>query len=282
MFGRFVGIDWSGAKGRWQKGLQVAVASSGTSCPRLERGPGPKDKWSRTDVVTWISHEIESQRTLIGLDFAFGFPSIEGLGSVLDWAYVDKLCAMCDNFYGGRFFRVSGAAHSEFVNSPWLPKQRYSAHYLRETDRAAKRLKGATPQSVFNAIGAAQVGPSSTSGMRVLLHLRKNCKDKVVVWPFDPLQPVRSVIVEVFPRYFPLSKNLSPKMAHHDSLNAALGAFGSDPVDDPPQSEDEGDALICAAALRALSSNETSFRIPHQIASREGWIFGVPFAEATA
>ncbi len=273
LFDCFVGIDWSGDKKEWQKSLKIALARPGSSAPKLVSGNGPKGHWSRTDAVRWIEELIDKERALIGLDFAFGFPPT---GLSLDWEYVEQLCRADVNLYGGRFFRSPNSPHSCFVNSPWIARDKYFSGCLRATDHAAKQTKGGRPQSVFNAIGAAQVGPSSISGMRALLHMRRNCADKIAIWPFDELDHSRSVLVEIFPRYFPLSKNLSPKLSDHIVLNAALEAFGSITVRTPPASEDEGDALLSAAALRALSADPTMFEVASDYAKTEGWIFGIP------
>jgi hypothetical protein len=272
-FDRFIGIDWSGNKEIWQKGLKVAIATVGTAAPEIMAGPGPKGLWSGEGAAKWICDMARGTRALIGIDFAFGFPN----SVALDWAYVEALCASAPNFYGGHFFRLAGAQHSRFVNSPWLPQVDYSAHYLRATDIAAKQVKGATPQSIFNAVGPAQVGPSSISGMRMLKWIEQHHSENISIWPFDEIADERSVIVEVFPRFFPLSRKLSPKLSQHETLNLALAAFDSEPASNPPASEDEGDAILTAAALRSLSMDRTLFNLPSGCDRREGWIFGVPF-----
>jgi hypothetical protein len=276
-FDCFVGIDWSGDKKPWQKGLKVAIAYPGTAAPRLVECPGHKGGWSRTEAIRWIENQFHDKRALIGLDFAFGFPPVVLSGNVLlDWDYVEKLCEPCPNFYGGAFFRPPASAHSHLVNSPWLPRHSYSADHLRTTEIVAMKTTGARPQSIFNAVGPAQVGPSSISGMRALRSLRQGCGDRITIWPFDEVGRTGSVIVEIFPRYFPLSKGKSAKLAHHDELNAALIAFDSEVVEQCPKSEDEGDALLSAAALRFLSSQEALFELPDQMIRPQGWIFGVP------
>src|SRR5581483_2005511 len=116
----------------------------------------------------------------------------------------------------------------------------------------------------------------SISGMRVLRYLRERRGSRISIWPFDEVSDTGSAIVEVFPRYFALSKGLSPKMSDHSALNDALIAFDSDPVEFSPSSEDEGDALIIAAALRCLSKDPTRFALPGAEIREEGWIFGVP------
>ena len=247
-FDCFVGIDWSGDKESWQKGLKIAVAAPRAGPPKLKHGPGPKGRWSRTAAAAFIGGLAKEKRALIGIDFAFGFPPLPSTmdNLVLDWEYVERFCRSDANLYGGRFFSVADAPHAHLVNSPHfkLPTRCYSARHLRATDRVAAKTKGATPQSIFNACGPAQVGPASISGMRALLRLRQLCGQELSIWPFDGLHAKKSVIVEIFPRYFPLSRNRSPKLADHRNLNAALAAFGCRPVESAPASEDEGDALF--------------------------------------
>jgi hypothetical protein len=276
-FDCFVGIDWSGDKNAWQKGLKIAVADPGRDAPRLVDCQDRKSGWSRTEAMRWIEDNFQDKRALIGLDFAFGFPPIALAASVtLDWDYVEEICEPCPNFYGGSFFRPPARPHSHLVNSPWLPRHSYSADLLRMTDIVAMETVGARPQSIFNAVGPAQVGPSSISGMRALRSLQRNCGDRIAIWPFSKMSRAGSIIVEIFPRYFPLSKRKNAKLADHDRLNAALAAFDSDEVRLAPKSEDEGDALLSAAALRSLSPQESLFRLPDQSIRSQGWIFGVP------
>jgi hypothetical protein len=276
-FDCFVGIDWSGDKNPWQKRLKVAIAYPGRAAPVLKECPGGKSGWSRTDVIQWIADEFQHKRALIGIDFAFGFPPHALPGDiVLDWEYAEKICASYPNFYGGAFFRPPVLPHSHLVNSRWLPKDSYSANHLRMTDFVAMETIGARPQSIFNAVGPAQVGPSSISGMRALRALRQSCNGRIAIWPFDEVGPTGSVIVEIFPRYYPLSKGKSARLAGRLELNAALAAFESDGVKKNPKSEDEGDALLSAAALRLLSSQDALFRRPDRAIRSEGWIFGVP------
>jgi len=276
-FDSFVGIDWSGDKKPWQKGLKVGVAYPGRAAPQLVECPSSKRGWSRTEVMRWIEDEFQDKRALIGIDFAFGFPPVTLPGNiVLDWDYVEEICASYPNFYGGAFFRPPACAHSHLINSPWLPRTGYSAGHLRLTDLIAKNTIGATPQPIFNAVGPAQVGPSSISGMRALRSLRQNCGDGITIWPLSEASPTGSIIVEIFPRYFPLSKGKSARLADLNNLNTALAAFDSDGLKDGPKSEDEGDALLSAAALRSLSIQESLFQLPDQAIRSQGWIFGVP------
>lgn len=219
-----------------------------------------------------ILERCARERCLVGLDFAFGFPAEHG---PFDWAYVEAHCAADANFYGGRFFHTPAAEHADFINSPKHKGARYRAKAHRATEIRAALTKGATPQTVFNAIGAAQVGPSSISGMRMLGTLAVQGAAHLSIWPFSPISMQRSVIVEIFPRLFPLLHGVPPAMKVHANLNRALAAFDSDPVVEPPSTEDEGDALISSAALRRLSANADCFVLPEKPPAGEGWIFGV-------
>jgi hypothetical protein len=273
----FVGIDWSGDKRSRQKGLKVAIAYPGHAPPQLEVCPTHNGGWSRTEVVDWIEDRFRDQSALIGLDFSFGFPPVILPGNVtLDWDYIEEICQPYPNFYGGAFFRPPTHPHSYLINSPWLPRHSYSADHLRMTELVAKETMGARPQSIFNAVGAAQVGPSSISGMRALRHLKRNCGDRIAIWPFGELRRAGSVVVEIFPRYFPLSKGKSSRLVDHNILNEALAAFDSDGMKLAPKSEDEGDALLSAAALRSLAFQDLLFQMPDQSIRSQGWIFGVP------
>jgi hypothetical protein len=276
-FDCFVGVDWSGARGSWQKGLKVAVAYPGIAAPLLQQPPDKNDKWSRTSFSHWLEELVQRQRVLVGLDFAFGFPSVEKAicSAELNWEYVERICDADQNFYGGRFFGAN-TPHSCLINSRWMKGARYLSRRLRVTEFAAACVRGATPQCVFNAIGPAQVGPSSVSGMRFLLDARRKYADRAMIWPFERNDGERSVIVEVFPRYFPLSKNTNPRLANHGNLNWALTLFDSETAVAAPKSEDEGDALLVAAALRYLSKDPKFFDLPDPAIAKEGWIYGVP------
>jgi len=109
-----------------------------------------------------------------------------------------------------------------------------------------------------------------------LRFLRQSCGGRIAIWPFDEARRTGSVIVEIFPRYYPLSKGRSAHLADRSKLNRALAAFASEGVRKSPKSEDEGDALLSAAALRCLSSEDALFELPEQAIRSQGWIFGVP------
>jgi hypothetical protein len=68
-------------------------------------------------------------------------------------------------------------------------------------------LTGARPKSVFQLVGAGQVGPGSIRGMPMLRRLRAR---GFAVWPFDPFS--MPLVVEIYPRVF------TGKVVKSDSL----------------------------------------------------------------
>jgi hypothetical protein len=281
-FDCFVGIDWSGNGARRQRGLKIALAEPGCSAPELTECPDDlRGRWSRQDAAQWIADVVKTKRVLIGLDFAFGFPDVRDVvgNLLLDWDYVEKICHNEANYYGRPFFERSDNRHACLTNSRWFQGTTFKAGRLRATEQAAASVVGATPQTVFNAVGSAQVGPSSISGMRMLLALKAEVGNHLAIWPFDEPSNQKSTLVEIFPRYFALSKKLNPALRDHCNLNKALIAFKSEAVSDAPRSEDEGDALLSAAALRDLSQDESLFNIPNIEIRPQGWIFGVPLKD---
>lgn len=272
-FDLFVGIDWSGDKKRQQKGIAVAIAKPGHCVPNLVK-PSASPVWSRESVVDWLVAEVARSRILVGIDFAFGFPTLPV--PEMGWADVDRHCGDDGRLYGGRFFSDRHHPYGPYVNGPWGQGKDYSARHHRLTEIEASRTRGASPSCMLNGVGPSAVGFSSASGMRALVRLRQRLGAKLSVWPFDEVDDEASVIVEIFPRLFPLLKSRKPAMKSVENLNGALAAYGSDVFAGPVASEDEGDAIISAAALRTISADAGLWSPLPPKARREGWIFGVP------
>lgn len=149
---------------------------------------------------------------------------------------------------------------------------------LRVTEREQER-RGCKPTSNFNLVGAAQVGKSSLTGMRVLHRLA----GELPVWPVDTLPAAGSVVVEIYTALAAIAAGRRAgraKIRTHEELDQALAALGSDPVTGRGAIDDHrSDALLTAAWLR------TAAHLPHlwhpaaltpELARTEGWTFGVP------
>ena len=138
---------------------------------------------------------------------------------------------------------------------------------------------GCKPYSNFNLVGAAQVGKSSLTGMRVLHALG----GAVRVWPVDPLPESGSVVVEIYTTIAAMAAGRSPgraKMRSYAALNEALAALGSPPVAGTGALDDHAtDALLAAAWLRTIAHRPELWspaKMTPEIARTEGWTFGVP------
>ncbi len=289
-FGTFVAIDWSGAVGERHKGIAVAIADR-QGPPRLLAREGG---WSREDALAFLANDLPDD-ALVGLDLGISLPFADcgaffpGLADSPGdartlWALVDDVCAGDPHLAAGSF-----VAHPSF--SPYFRRQGglegASFHALgadhrrgrfRVTERAQEAL-GCKPYSNFNLVGAAQVGKSSLTGMRVL-HRLDGC---VPVWPIDPLPATGPVIAEIYTAMSAIAAARAAgrsKIRDRADLDAALAVLGSPPVGGSGAIDDHAaDALLTAAWLRRAAHRPelwTPTGLTPQIAATEGWTFGAP------
>lgn len=288
-FDHFLAIDWSGAKGARQKGIALAMTDTQGGPPALivcDQG------WSREDVLALLTNELPPQ-TLVGLDLGIALPHADcGAyfpGHACDipdapalWRLIDETCAEEPNLGAGTF-----TDHPAFA--PYFRRHggREGAHFrcdgpahgrgrFRLTEHA-QAAQGCKPYSNFNLVGAAQVGKSSLTGMRMLHRLR----GVLPVWPVDPLPDQGSVIVEIYTSLAALDAGRAPgraKMRSFAALNEALATLGSPPVPGDGAIDDHSsDALLAAAWLRAAADDPRRWHpaaLTTQIARTEGWTFG--------
>ena len=291
-FDRFAAIDWSGAKGERHKGIAVAWCEDGDAPPALLNAG---QTWSRGEVLAWLKRIGKApERTLVGMDLGISLPfadcgaffpgferSPEGARPL--WALVDRISrdephlgandfVDHDDFaayfrrHGGRegaAFRCDGADHGR------------GRFRVTETHQAAM---GCKPYSNFNLVGAAQVGKSSLTGMRLLNRL----EGALPVWPIDPLPAEGSVLVEIYTTIAAMAAGRTAaraKMRSYEEMNAALAALGSRPVAGVGAMDDHSaDALVTAAWLRRVAEDEALWSpagMTAEIARTEGWTFGV-------
>jgi hypothetical protein len=149
---------------------------------------------------------------------------------------------------------------------------------LRVTE-VAQQEQGLSPYSNFNLVGAAQVGKSSLTGMRLL----KRIDGHLPIWPFDPLPPDGgSVVVEIYTSIAALAAGLRKnrtKVRDPVGLDQALAALDSE-RHAPLQAYDDHstDAVMAAAWLRRVHADPALWappRLTGKLARTEGWTFGV-------
>jgi hypothetical protein len=287
-FRHYVAIDWSGAAGERHKGIAVAVAHGDGGPPVLAR-----HRWSRGDILAMLRDLPPN--TLVGLDLGISLPFAD-CGAFFPgwdaspsdarslWALVDRLCAddphlgaqgFVDHPQASRYFRRHGGREGPAFR---CDDALHGRGRFRVTELEQARM-GCKPYSNFNLVGAAQVGKSSLTGMRVLHALA----GAVPVWPIDPLPKSGPVVVEIYTTIAAMAAGRAAgraKMRSVEALNEALVALGSPPVPGAGALDDHAtDALLAAAWLRAVADCPRLWRparMTPQIARTEGWTFGVP------
>ena len=127
-FDKFIGIDWSGDKNNFQKGISVAECIKGNKAPQIVK-PSDHKYWTRTTLIEWLFKEINSQRNLIGFDFAFSYPFYDRcsyfpgikdspINSEKLWKLIEDNNTNVKNFYGGEIW--ASKTYGNFFNSPKL------------------------------------------------------------------------------------------------------------------------------------------------------------------
>lgn len=283
-FTQFVAIDWSGAVGERQRGIAVAMCAIGDAPPQLIR---PGHVWSRPDVLRWLAREVDGA-TLIGMDLGISLPFADAgaffpgwVDSPADapalWALIDRIAA-----------QDAHLSVSSFVDHPEIARH-FRRHGGRQGDRfppgrgrmrvseRAQEAMGCKPYSNFNLVGAAQVGKSSLTGMRLLHALRGT----IPVWPIDPLPASGPVICEIYTTIAAMAAGRSAgrsKIRDGAELDVALRALRSHPHHHSGAIDDHtSDALITAAWLRHAAFDPALWHptgLTPEIAATEGWTFG--------
>lgn len=285
-FNHFAAIDWSGAAGERHRGIAVALCGPGRTAPRLVR---PANRWSRSEVLYWLLNSLP-ENCIVGLDLGLslafadrgaffpGWPESPPDARSL-WALVESICAddphlaatsFVDHAQAAPHFRRHGGREGALFGG--------GRGRFRVTELEQERM-GCKPTSNFNLVGAAQVGKSSLTGMRVLHRL----SGRVPIWPIDPLPPRGLVVVEIYTALAAIAAGRRAgraKVRDYDGLNQALAALDSDPVAGVgPIDDHRSDALLTAAWLRTAAHRPELWRphcMTHEIARTEGWTFGVP------
>ncbi len=299
-FSSFACIDWSGQNIARPKGLALAIAS-GAAAPKLIKPQGHK-YWSREDLRDWMLEQaMHNCDILIGLDLSFALPFADKgayfpqwNASPSDpkslWASVDTICAddpylsassMLNHSEASRHFRHSKEYIGDLFGDDPKAENRGQGR-LRRVEKhqriTSHDLSRGQSASCFNLVGAAQVGKSSLTGMRVLHQLG----GAIPIWPFDPIPQSGPMIIEIYTsiaaRAAGVKKGFS-KIRDKASLEAALRNLHS-PISEILTNYDDHstDAIITAAWMRNAASNR-QFWSPNamksEIAAQEGWTFGV-------
>lgn len=286
-FTSFACFDWSGQAVARPRGIALGLVE-GDAPPRLVR---PDGGWSRQGALDWLENQATaSADMLIGMDVSAGFPFVDQ-GTYFPgweqsppvakslWRLVDEICAKDDHLAANSFVRHPQAGR--YFRHGGLLGDRYGeqrAGRLRTVEIESRKQGLANPYSSLNLVGAAQVGKSSLTAMRLLHRLG----GRIPVWPFDPVPRHGPMIVEIYTSIAAVQSGLRrgrTKMRDRDSLMAAMSAHGHDRLSHEGPLDDHGcDALLTACWLARASRNPDYWhpaKMTAEIACTEGWTFGV-------
>ena len=286
-FAEFACFDWSGQAVARPRGIALAVIERGKA-PHLLT---PDGGWSRADALTWLKAQAAANRDmLIGMDISAGLPFAD-LGGYFPqwpdspqdakslWALVDHICAGDPHLAANSFVTHAQARH--YFRHVGTLGERYGtlkSGRLRIVEEESRRQGIANPYSSLNLVGAAQVGKSGLTGMRVLHRLRGT----IPVWPFDPLPASGPAIVEIYTSIAANAAGLPrgrTKIRTHEAMESALARLDTELAAPLVRYDDHStDALMTAAWLVHASQNPALWkplRMTAVLAATEGWTFGV-------
>lgn len=298
-FSHFIGIDWTGAAGKRHPGLKIAICEVGDGAPRLVSPPDGSRHWARQQCAHWISNGFDlpaDASCLVGIDAAFGYPFAEAGGYLRGdskaqsapelWAEIANTCTGSEDLFGGPFverherhyryqrYNADRRAFDTIVDKEFFEP------LLRVPEQICIEKKYGPCESVFNLIGASQVGKSALSTMNMLQQLAGH--PDIAIWPFEEDNEAPTVLVEIYAAIFSKLGGGKGKVRDIEALNQTLAGLGSLPyqADLPTGStvDDVTDAIMTAAGLRAIA-HERKYWHPEMLSpmvrSTEGWIFGI-------
>jgi hypothetical protein len=288
VYERVIGVDWSGAGLSQRQEIYVAEATA-QDPPRVLSAVRAADRaaveaFLRSEPLKlskawsgWKRPEplAASETVLVGLDFAFGFPrqfSLPGGGTAWSW---ERLADWCKGFEGKMSWRSHCAQSPRWRSSFAGPGGSGAVMHLRRTEEELVKL-GERPASVFNLVGAQQVGAGSIRGIPILARLRGD--RAAAVWPFDEAASRPITVVEVFPRLW-LTAGLGKQHPSHRIEQLRAWEKAGIRLENETElvavaSADAMDAVAAAIGLATESAISPARDLPAD-AEREGWIAGV-------
>ncbi|MGP1354340.1 MAG: hypothetical protein ACTS1Z_13545 [Parasphingopyxis sp.] len=289
-FASFACFDWSGQAVARPTGIALAVTRAGAEAPALVASDGG---WSRQDALDWLLQQAAAQSDmLIGFDFSAALPFADRgayfPGSPADppharvlWQWIDERCADEPRLSASKLAdRQPLADHVRRQSGrETITGSRFEPPLgrLRLTEKRCRDQKQGNAVSCYNLVGAAQVGKSSFTGMRVLHRLG----GAIPVWPFDPVPETGPMLVEIYTGIAARAAGLTgpTKVRGLADLDKALAALESETHAPLPRYDDHStDAILGSAWLRRAADDSALWQPPGltgRLAQQEGWTFGV-------
>lgn len=256
-FGRYIGIDYSGARTPIASlpGLRMYLAQGDALPVEVPAPPSARKYWTRRGIAEWLVQRLaERTPTLVGIDHAFSFPRkyFELHRLVSDWP------AFLDDFQR-HWPTDEDHAYVDFVREGLVGNGGARSGNSRWRRLAEERAGGA--KSVFHFDVQGSVAKSSHAGIPWLRFIRQQVGDGVQFWPFDgwDLSEGQSAVVEVYPSLWSRGFPREGRNPHqHDAYSVAAWMQQAD-----------RDGSLRRHLSPALSSQEKA------VAGVEGWILGV-------
>lgn len=276
-FDRYVAIDWSAAA------TPTTGANSIWAADRSRGRPAELlNLATRADAARYLDDVLahaEHQRTLVGIDASFGYPTatsahfgLEGVPWRAMWAAIAELSTDDDRNRNNRFevaARLNDMSPSGEGPFWGCPDDRHVPS-LRRTKPATSdlpefrlveqrvRSRGSYPKSGWQLLGAGSVGGQTLTLVPILERLL----DRVAIWPFTtglqlPGTGADVVIAEIWPSWFidDIPAGMIPDAAQVAATASAL------------HDADVGGELADWFAPRVDD--------PESVCREEGWILGI-------
>jgi hypothetical protein len=170
-----IAVDWSGARGSGPHSNIWITARRGDTTI-VDEG-----NWSRTDAVAFVAGQ--DPPLVAGFDFSFGVPA---------WFSHALGCTTIDSVWA----RAAAFEEQWLAPTPpfWRTRCDLPVEQRFRTCEQRLQARGSRPKSVFQLVGAGQVGAGSVRGMPFLARLRVA---GFAIWPFD--EPSERLVIEVYP-----------------------------------------------------------------------------------
>ena len=245
-----VAIDWSGRDKGAAEAIWLAAVVDG-EITELDNG---RDRGAV--IAAAIALAKHDPHTVVGLDFAFGFPA---------W-YAER-----EGLVSGRAIweamRHRADALLEACDPPFWGRPGTKAQVLGDPYRQTEKALGARPKSVFQIGGAGAVGTGSLRGMR---HLADLAHAGFSIWPFD--RPGWPLAVEIYPRLFTPGVVKGRHRARRDYLAQRFPDQAEPLRERAAGSEDAFDAAVSALVM---AEHVAEFEaLPPVKAADRAWIEG--------
>ncbi|APG63773.1 hypothetical protein LPB140_09925 [Sphingorhabdus lutea] len=291
-FSKTACFDWSGANGKRQPGIALAICNADGGVQNISQNGG----WSRILAMQWIKEQIDNHADiLIGIDMSFALPFCD-LGAYFPhwndsplspsqlWQMIDTISAQ-DAGLGINILLQHHEISRHFRHGGGICGDKFTGGMgrLRTVEQYQHEIGSGRSASCFNLVGAAQVGKSSLTGMRMLHQLN----GQIPIWPFDPVPDSGPCLIEIYTSIAAHKAGMTgnkKKFDDDEAMTEAIRALNGHVLKLPdapiPNRPDKHvyDAMVTAAWMRQAARQHENWTIDEKFRekiAKEGWTFGI-------